>query len=180
MNDSHGKPPSTAAGEGLPFVAPCRALAPGAPWRWLRLGWHDLRRAPRQNLSYGLVVIVASYLATWLALRLGGVALVLGVLSGFVFVGPLLAIGVYEISRDLERGRQPSLAAGIRATLRQIGNELVFALVVLVVFLVWARATSMMHVFFPASGQPRLDEMLLFLGLGAVSGFKPVDVDLLA
>ena len=42
----------------LPFVAPCRKLSPWAPFRWVRLGFSDLARAPRQSLVYGLAVAV--------------------------------------------------------------------------------------------------------------------------
>ena len=28
------------------FVVPCADLDAGAPWRWLRAGWRDMRRAP--------------------------------------------------------------------------------------------------------------------------------------
>ena len=46
--------------EGLPFVAPCRSIAPGAPLRWLRLGLGDLRAAPAQSLAYGLGILAIS------------------------------------------------------------------------------------------------------------------------
>ena len=31
-------------------------LRPGAPWRWLREGWNDLRSAPAASLFYGAVL----------------------------------------------------------------------------------------------------------------------------
>ena len=40
----------------LPFVAPCRDLSPFAPFRWLRSGVKDLMQAPRQSMTYGVVV----------------------------------------------------------------------------------------------------------------------------
>ena len=33
----------------LPFVAPCRQLSMDAPLRWLKLGWQDIKTAPKPN-----------------------------------------------------------------------------------------------------------------------------------
>ncbi len=49
-------PPEAA----LPFVAPCRTLATGAAFGWLRAGWRDMWSAPRQSLTYGTIVVLAS------------------------------------------------------------------------------------------------------------------------
>ena len=84
------------------------------------------------------------------------VALVLGCL---VFVGPMLAMAFYAISHQLQKGRVPSLGHSIRASWRHIGNQMVFAIILLVIFLVWARAVSLTHVFFPMQAQPDLAEM---------------------
>ena len=42
----------------LPFVAPCQKLKPWAPFRWIRLGFADLMKAPQQSMAYGLVVAI--------------------------------------------------------------------------------------------------------------------------
>lgn len=163
-------PPAGGEPEELPFVAPCRDLHPLAAFGWLRRGWRDLRAAPRQSLCYGVVVMFASYAAGLVAWKLGGVWLLLAMASGFMFVGPLMAIGVYEISRQLERGTRPTLAEGIRETSQHVGNALVYAIVVLVVFLVWARAASMVHIFFPVETNHSWRDLVPFLGIGSAVG----------
>ncbi|MEJ2604245.1 MAG: DUF2189 domain-containing protein [Gammaproteobacteria bacterium] len=169
-SDSGATPPPGGEPDQLPFVAPCRELATGAAFGWLRQGWRDLKSAPRQSLCYGAAVVVASYLASLIAWKLGGVWLLLAMASGFLLVGPLMAIGVYEISRQLERGTSPTLAEGIRETRQHVGNALVYAIVVLVVFLVWARAASMVHIFFPMETNHTWRDMLPFLGIGSAVG----------
>ena len=42
---------------------------------------------------------------------------------------------------------------------------MVFALVLMVIFLVWARAASMVHVFFPVESDPELRQILRFLAI---------------
>lgn len=168
--DKDTRSPQARDPDELPFVAPCRELAPGAAFGWLARGWHDLRAAPRQSLCYGGAVVLASYAASLVAWKLGGVWLLLAMASGFLLVGPLMAIGVYEISRQLERGTAPTLADGIRETRQHIGNALVYAIVVLVVFLVWARAASMVHIFFPVETNHSWRDLVPFLGIGSAVG----------
>lgn len=161
-------PPSSAP---LPFVAPCRELTPGAPLRWLRLGLADLRAAPGLSLGYGVATTLASWMLALLALRFGSYWLLLALLSGFVFLGPALCVGLYAISAELERGRVPSLLGSLReAGRRRLGTEMVFALMLLVVFLVWARAASMVHVFFPVEANPALADLATYLGIGSLIG----------
>lgn len=156
--------------EELPFVAPCRRLAPGAPLRWLSLGWQDLMAAPLPSLSYGSIVLLLSYLISLIAWYYGSVYLLLAMLSGFIFIGPVMAVGLYSISRQLQAGRQPVLGYCLREGRRHLGNLLVFAVILLVVVLVWARAASMVHVFFPVDGDPELADFALFLGVGTAVG----------
>ena len=86
-----------------PFVVPCADLDPGAPWRWLRAGWRDLRRAPALSLLFGAAIVLVSAGISWLAYALGRFALLATLLSGFVFVAPLICVGLYCVSRALER-----------------------------------------------------------------------------
>lgn len=154
----------------LPLVAPARTLDLTAPPAWLRLGWRDLRRAPRLSLGYGLTVVALSWLILLLTWRYGTLALYLGLASGFIFLGPLLAMGMYSVSCQLEQGLRPRLGRCLREGRRHLANEMIFAVVLLVVFLVWARAASMVHVFFPVHAEPRWGEVALFLGVGSAVG----------
>lgn len=156
--------------QALPFVAPCRTLAPEAPLRWLRLGWNDLRRAPRQSLTYGAAMVVLSWLIGALGWAFGGLASLLALASGFVFLGPVLALGLYSISRQLQLGRTPRLGYCLREGRRHLANALVFGVMLLIVFLVWARAASMVHVFFPVEARPEWGDLVVFLAVGTAVG----------
>ena len=152
------------------MLAPCRPLPARAAFGWLRAGWRDLRRAPVQSFGYGLLMVALSWAITGLALRFGTLGLYLGLLSGFVFLGPVLALLLYSISLRLDRGQSPYLAASLRDARAQLGNTAVFSLVLGVVFLVWARAALMITVFFPTGRSPRLADLAGFLGVGCTVG----------
>lgn len=154
----------------LPFLAPCRSLSPGAPLRWIARGWSDVRRAPRQSLGYGVAIAILSAFVTGIGLKLGSYWAALVLLSGFVFVAPVLALGLYSISRQLELGLAPDASRCFVELRRSIGTAMVFALALLVLFLVWARAGSMVHVFFPMQGNPDWRDLATFLAIGSAVG----------
>jgi uncharacterized membrane protein len=153
-----------------PFVAPCRELPRGAPFAWLRAGWADYRAAAGLSLAWGIFCWLLSTVITWLAWKTGGWVLLLSLLSGFVFVGPLLAFGMYSVSRQLCLGRKPTLLLTLKAAWRPLSNSLVFALVLLIIFLLWARAGAMVHIFFPTDGAIRLEHLTVFLVVGSAVG----------
>jgi uncharacterized membrane protein len=156
--------------EMLPFVAPCRVLEAGAPLRWLRLGWRDLAAAPRQSLAFGVGIAALSAMVSAIALRFGTGWLLLMLLSGFVFVAPVLAMGLYVISAALERQTAPSLGGCLAAARRDLGDALVYSLILMVICLVWVRAGSAVEIFFPEQAVPSRIELLTFLAIGSTVG----------
>ena len=90
-----------------------------------------------------------------LAMRYGGFLVPLAIMGGIIFIAPALCLGLYAIAAQLERKQPAMLGRTFReAAKRRLGTELVFALMLLVVFLVWARAFSMVQVVFPVEANP--------------------------
>jgi uncharacterized membrane protein len=154
----------------LPFVAPCRTLSIGAPLRWLRMGWNDLKQAPRQSLTYGFALCLLGYGLIFIGHLLGNLYTILGIMSGFILVGPFVAIGLYSISCQLQDGRVPVLGYCLREGGRHIGNVILYGFILLVVFLLWARAASMLNIFYPVNTDASWNGFLLYLGIGSVVG----------
>lgn len=142
--------PQPSPEDSRPFVVPCADLTPAAPMRWLRLGWQDFKREPGLSLIFGGVIVLVSVAVSALAWWLGRFALLATLLSGFVFIAPLLAVGLYCVSRELDAGRKPALGHSFTLARRVMGQAGVFALAQLVILLLWSRAGMMINVFFPA------------------------------
>lgn len=155
----------------LPFVAPCKILSPLAPFNWLKLGLRDLRNAPRESMLYGLFMAAIIAVVSISAWQYGTHWLMLAMLCGFVFLAPLTCIGLYAISAQIERDQPVSLLRSLRASFkRHLGNEMVFAMALLVIFLVWARAGTMVSVFLPVKANPQIADLTGFLAVGTVVG----------
>lgn len=152
--------------EPLPFVAPSCQIALNAPWRWLKLGFEDVRRAPLVSLSIGLVLTIMLLSVSFLAWKFGSAWIMFALLCGFVFVAPAACISTYAISAQLQRHEPVSFVRTLRACfVRYLGTELVFTLVLLLIFLLWARSNSVISIFLPPSGDFKPGDMLLYISL---------------
>jgi uncharacterized membrane protein len=170
MNTGSVTGPSPTNPHPLPFVAPCRLLPASAPFEWLRLGWRDLARASGHSVAYGLLFAILGALLAALTLRLGLLALYVGLATGFVLVGPFLALGLYSISYQLECGREPTLFFSLEEGRAHLRETLVVGICLLVVLLVWGRAAMFISVLLPVDAAPGLQDLIPYLSMGTVVG----------
>ncbi len=146
----------------LPFVAPARRVPMDAPLKWLKQGYQDIRRAPRQSLGYGAFLALLSMGIAYGSLQFGTLALYLGLASGFFLFGPVIAIALYSISSQLERGKIPELGYCLRQGGRFVRDLMVFSFVLLIVFMIWARSATAMHIFFPENVDFQNADLIMF------------------
>lgn len=151
------------------FVVPCRPLAWSAPFGWLGRGWADLRAEPGLSAAYGAVIVLVSLGVAAFAWWLGRFALLAVLLSGFVFVAPLIGVGLYGIARAHARGQRPRMGETLALARRVAGQAAVFALGQMVILLLWSRAGMMVNAFVPIE-DGSLASLLEFLALGSLLG----------
>jgi uncharacterized membrane protein len=85
------------------------------PMRWLALGARDLARAPWPGLSHGLTLaLFGAFVFGLLRDRFWALA---GAFSGFLLVAPVLATGLYAVSRSLEQGESTTLARTMKVAI---------------------------------------------------------------
>ena len=153
-----------------PLFYPSNSLSMTAPLRWLKLGWNDIRQAPGPSLVYGFGLVIFFDLITWLAWDGQSTVALFSLGIAFILAGPVLAFGLYSVSRQLERGQTPRLGVCWRESKNQLRNEMLFALVMLVVLLVWARAATMVNVFLPISDDMSWLDWVQYFGVGSAVG----------
>lgn len=154
----------------LPFVAPCKTLKISAPFNWLKLGWGDIKKAPRQSITYGAAIVILSCLVSFMVWLYGGIGLLVSLLSGFLFLGPVLALGLYSISNQIQAGKTARLGYCLKEGKRHFGNEMVFAVILSVIFLVWARAATMTHILYPETANAGWMQFIPFYTVGTIEG----------
>lgn len=88
-----------------------RTIPLSQPLRWLERGALDLTRNPGPGLLHGLVAALFGGMLFMLAGR--HFWLVAGAFSGFLMLAPMLAAGLYAVSRAMQRGEP----AGLRTAL---------------------------------------------------------------
>jgi uncharacterized membrane protein len=77
------------------------------PLGWLARGWQDLLRCPGPSLLHGLMMTLGGAVIAWFARD--RFWLLAAAFSGFLLVAPILATGLYALSRAIERNESPSL-----------------------------------------------------------------------
>jgi uncharacterized membrane protein len=73
-------------------------------WESLALGWRDFLEAPTQLLFLGIIYPLVGLIAGRAAYGGDLLPLFYPLVAGLAFAGPIMAVGVYEISRRRERG----------------------------------------------------------------------------
>lgn len=94
-------------------LPPVKQVHPHYIFRWLILGWEDMRSAGAPSLLHG--VIVAGVSMAIITITLLYWTLLPGAVTGFLLTGPFLATGLYVLSQKLEVGRGTSFEDVIHA-----------------------------------------------------------------
>ncbi len=95
----HTDASKTPSGIFLPRIYP---ILLDQPMQWLALGFKDMARAPLLSIMHGLILAAMGGFIALLAHD--QFWLLVGYLSGFMVVAPVLATSLYAMSRAMERG----------------------------------------------------------------------------
>lgn len=165
-----------AVGEGSGTVlSEVRAVRPDAPWAWLAAGWRDLWAVPQVSLAYGLLFAAVSGILTWTLFRLDMQYMLMPLAAGFMLVGPMLAVGLYETSRRLAAGEQTGLGHALFVKTRAPAQLAFLGALLMLMLLAWIRIAQLIYaLFFGLSGFPGFEEsvQLVFFhpeGLGMLA-----------
>lgn len=147
------QPHDTDAETGLPddyvpYVAPEKAsifsvklndVPLTSAFTWLQKGWQDFMCCPKTGVFYGLCFFFMGH-ALWAVFN-SAPAYVLAMSAGFLLLGPFLCLGLYHSSRQIERGQRTSLRGSLLAWTPTKGAMGIFAGVLLVLEMLWGRAS---------------------------------------
>jgi len=134
------------------------------PWTWLAADWRDMWRAPGVSLIYGGVFAAISMALTGGLLATGMEYLLPPLAAGFMLVGPMLAVGLYETSRRLEASEPVTLGAALFVVTRSPTKLAFLGVLLALALLIWMRIASLLFaLFFGTLDFPPLNEILPML-----------------
>lgn len=110
------------------------------PLAWLALGWRDLVRCPLPGVVHGLAVALFGALLIFFARE--RFWLLSGAFSGFLLVAPVVATGLYRISRELQKGRRPRLADALSVWKPNDGRLVSFGLLLALAGIGWVLTSA--------------------------------------
>ena len=146
------------AAEPSPYA---RHLPRDAALSWLKAGLADFLDRPGLSLAYGGAIFLLSVVVLGGLWRLGFHYMVFPALAGFLLVGPLLAIGLYEKSARRAAGEPVRLRDMLLVRPRS-GGQVAFAGAILCLLAaLWLRAADLLYaLFFGMLPFPGFDEIL--------------------
>jgi uncharacterized membrane protein len=147
-----------------------RPLTVADPYKWLALGWRDLKTVPSMSIAYGAIIFLISIVFVGGLIALGRDYILFPAFAGFMVVGPILAVGLYEKSRRIEAG-QPLRWHDIFFVRPRSGGQILFTGVLLcLLMMVWMRAAVIIYALFfgllPFPGLNHIVPMLFTTGVG--------------
>ena len=165
-----------------PMTGRIRHIATDRPWTWLTLGWRDMMANKSISLAYGAVLTLAGWLLALLMFEVGTPWAILPATAGFFIMAPLLAAGLYEVSRRREAGEAVTLAEAVNGFRRNGAQIAMMGVVLLVLHLFWTRIAGLLFaLFFGLNFAPSLtqlplammqsDQLIPFLLVGTGLGF---------
>ena len=155
--------------EALPKVVPplprpnqkAMNLPRRTAFEWLNAGWRDLRTNPVPSLLYGLVVFLVSIFVVWGMFRFEVDYFFFPALSGFMVLGPLIATGLYEKSRRLEKAESTRFGQMLFVRPASSYQALFLGLLLLLLFMLWQRAAVLLYALHMGVRPfPGFDEMI--------------------
>jgi len=162
----------------LPSVSPplptpnkwARSLTTADPFKWLAQGWRDFLTMPAMSIAYGLVILLVSVGFVGGLIALGRDYILFPAFAGFMVVGPILAVGLYEKSRRIEEGL-PLRWSNLFFVKPRSGGQILFTGVLLcLLMMVWMRAAVIIYALFfglvPFPGLDHIAQMLFSSQVG--------------
>jgi uncharacterized membrane protein len=141
MNDPVAVSPAPTY--SLPKV---RRIGFSAPLKWLGLGWRDLWRQPAASLFYGIAIAVTG--AVILGVTANLAYLFAAAITGFLLVAPMLAAGLYELSRRYLANEPASLPDSMLAWKRNPSALVSFGLLSILAGTAWQVASIVIVALF--------------------------------
>ena len=118
------------------------------PWEWLGAGWRDMWTYPGTSLTYGLAFAVGAVLMAMGVTQAGAQSIILALFGGFLLIGPLVAVGLYEMSRRIQADEPVGLFSVLNSSVHPKGQLGFMGVVLFLIFMVWMQVAFLLFMLF--------------------------------
>lgn len=153
-------------------LPPVREVPVMRPLQWLAQGWRDFRGALVPSAAHGVVVAGGGLVIAVIALRYW--YLLPGAMSGFMLVAPILATGLYELSRRIASGERPRMAHVIDAWRRGTRPLMWLGLMLAIAGTMWVLVSAVLVALFVTAPITGLESFVRHVILSQGSNLFPV------
>jgi uncharacterized membrane protein len=135
-------------GAGAEPAAPAiRRIRPADLFDALARGWQDFAATPSHGIFLCLIYPALGIAIAGLTLDFAILPLLFPLVAGFALIGPIAAIGLYELSRRREAGMDASAADALDVLhSRSLGAIVALGALLMVIFLTWIATAHAIYV----------------------------------
>ncbi|MGF1621716.1 MAG: DUF2189 domain-containing protein [Rhodomicrobiaceae bacterium] len=120
----------------------------------LARGWDDFTAMPTFAIFLVVIYPVIGLVLFSLASGHDMLPLVFPLMAGFALIGPLAAVGLYELSRRRELGQETSMSALSFLRTPALGGIIVLGIVLFAIFIAWLIAAQTIYTMIFGTQQP--------------------------
>lgn len=118
------------------------------PWMWVVEGWRDLQTSPLVSLLHGGVIALFFAGITFLLLNTRWFDSALSLAAGFIFIGPVVAVNLYAISRCIEQQKPINARNAFLAWRENSTQIMAFGVILMLILVAWMRLTTLWFAIF--------------------------------
>lgn len=121
-----------------------------SPNKWIKAGWNDIKTTPVASLAYGTVFAALGMLLVYA--YSSSSHMVFAITTGFLLLGPFLAVGLYAISRNSQDQAKcetkMSFFKGIKSGCGNPDCIAMYALLLGIITMAWVRLSAILAALF--------------------------------
>jgi uncharacterized membrane protein len=121
-------------------------------------GWREMRETQFKGVVYGVIFVLMGYAIQTVYQHLW--QMTMGLTAGFFLLGPFLCCGIYDISRQKDRGYKINVSASTMSWARNWKSIAFFAAILTFFMIVWARVSVVLFALFGTHNYPDLKNMV--------------------
>lgn len=134
------------------------ALPPSAIFGLLAEGAKEMRATSFTGVVYGIIFVLIGYAIALVYEHFW--QMTMGLTASFFLMGPFICCGIYDLSRQKERGYKPNVSVSTLSWSRNWKSIAFFAAILTFLMIVWARVSVVLFALFGAHNYPDLKDMI--------------------